>query len=180
MKRFITISVIVLLIFPFIFWSCKEDKDDYNFDEGIPSDGFYFKSKFDDIIWEGNTFPEMMVKTEPIGAEEKMYEFIACSEDQSNPSILNIRYRVYLRVKVNKDGSFSDYRVQFFKDKSTSVPSHFEEYMEYKSGNLEIIDRTDNTVTAIFRGVLKRVNGYGEDAETTIYFQEFPIYKLTN
>ncbi|MBP1645101.1 MAG: hypothetical protein H6Q16_676 [Bacteroidetes bacterium] len=182
MRRLITYSILIIFFIPILFGGCKEEKEDINFEEGIPSSGVFFKAQFDDIIWQSNYLPEMMVKTEPIGAPEKMYEFIACSEDQSNASIMNIRYRVYLRVKVNSDGSFSDYRVQFFKDKSTTVPSHFEEYMEYSSGNLQIIKKTENTITAIFKGVLKRANNYNEDKEVdaTIYFQEFPIHKITD
>jgi hypothetical protein len=54
--------------------------------------------------------------------------------------------------------------------------------MEYSSGKLEIIEKTENTITAIFKGVLKRANNYDEDKEVdaTIYFQEFPIHKITN
>lgn len=182
MRRQITNSILVLFLIPFLFSGCKEEKVEYDFNEGIPASGVFFKAQFDDIVWENNHLPEMMVKTEPYGAQEKMYEFIACSEDQANPSILNIRYRVYLRVNVNSDGSFSNYRVQFFKDKSTTVPSHFDEYMEYSSGSLQIISQTENTVTAIFKGVLKRANNYNEDKEvnTTIYFQEFPIHRIIN
>ncbi|NCC17613.1 MAG: hypothetical protein EOM29_01590 [Bacteroidia bacterium] len=182
MRRLIIKSILVLLFIPILFWGCKEKEEDYNFNEGIPPSGVFFKARIDDIVWQNNHLPEMMVKTEPIGAPEKMYEFIACSENQANPSIMNIRYRVYLRVKVNADGSFSDYRVQFFKDKTTAVPSHFDEYMEYSSGKLEIIEKTENTITAIFKGVLKRANNYDEDKEVdaTIYFQEFPIHKITN
>ncbi|MDD2530083.1 MAG: hypothetical protein PHN41_02525 [Bacteroidales bacterium] len=180
MRRLITKSILVLLFIPILFWGCKEKVDDYDFNEGIPSSGLFFKAKFDDIVWQNNFLPEMIVKTEPNGVTEKMYEFIACSEDQSNPSIMNIRYRVYLRVRVNPDGTYSDYRVQFFKDKSTSVPSHFDEYMEYNSGKLNIISQTESTITAKFEGVLKRANNYNEDkdVEATIYFQEFPIHKI--
>lgn len=177
MKRIRALSVIFILIIPFVFLSCNsEDKNKINFEEGIPSSGTYFKIQVDDIVLAGDDFLQMHVNTSPQGAGYNMFDFIVCSNIENGINIIDTK--VYISVKENDDNSFSNYRVQYIKNKIFDPIGkffNFEEWMEYKTGSLNVIRNDGNTITAKFTGTLKAANNYREDAQVIIYFQEFPI-----
>jgi len=162
---------------PFIFSSCKTDeKNKIIFEEGIPPTGTYFKIQVDDSVWEGDNFAQMHVKTEPQGAGYNMLDFIVCTDIENGINVINTK--VYISVKENQDNSFSNYRVQYIKNKSYNPSDkyfNFDEWMEYKSGSLKIINNEGGKITAKFIGTLKAANNYREDADVIIYFQEFPV-----
>lgn len=178
MKRITTLSILIILIFPFIFSSCeKEEEFGKDFWVGIPSSGTYFKIQVDNTIWEGDidSFKQMYVKTEPDGSDYKTFDFVVCTELENGINV--IQKKVYINVKVNDDNYFSNYRVQYIKEKSGPVNGHynFDEWMEYKTGSLTIVKKDEIKMTAKFKGTLKAANNYREDADVMIYFQEFPI-----
>lgn len=176
MKRITILSVLLVLIIPFIFSSCEpEEKDEPKFEEGIPSTGIYFKAKIGDVVWEGDNFPEMFAKTEPQGAENRMFDFVTCTDYEDG--ITTIRNRAYVHVNVKDDGSFSNYRTQYVKNKSYNPAGYFnfDEWMESNSGTLKIIKNENGKITAKYTGVLKPVNNYADEVKVIFYFQEFPI-----
>lgn len=174
MKRFTTFSILIALLLPFVFSACSQKEEDNN-GNPIPESGIYFKMKRGNNIWEGANITEMYVKTEPDNANYKMLDFTVCTDDQTNSNLATIGQWLYLHVQVNEDGSFSNYSVKYAKNKTTTYPIHFDEYMEYKSGTLTVIYKDENKITARFEGVLHPVNGYAEDQHVVIYFQEFPL-----
>lgn len=178
MKRFTTFSILFALLLPFVFSGCKEDTEEAPFNESIPSSGLYFKIKIGDRVWEGNNMPEMFVKTEPEGEASKMLDFIVCTDDETNPAITKIGQRLYLHANVNDDGSFSNYNIVYKKNATTTYPTSFDEYMNYKSGTLTVISQTEDKITAKFIGVLSPVNNYAEDVNVIIYFQDFPLDRV--
>jgi len=177
MKRIKSIYVLLVLILPILFSSCDpEESFEPKFEDGIPPTGLYFKAKIGDVVWQGNDLAQMFSKTEPQGSENKMIDFVACS-DLDNMITL-IRNRVYVHVNVNDDGCFSGYRVQYVKNKSYSNTGgyfNFDEWMEYENGSLNVIKNENGRITAKFTGKLSPVNNYAEDVDVIIYFQEFPI-----
>ena len=180
MKRFTTFSILCALLLPLFFSGCKDDTTETPFNESIPSSGLYFKMKIGDRVWEGKNMPEMFVKTEPEGAASKMLDFIVCTDDETNPDITKIGQRIYLHANVNDNGSFSNYNIVYKKNATTTYPTSFDEYMNYKSGTLTVISQTEDKITAKFTGVLSPVNDYAENVSVIIYFQEFPLNRLTS
>ncbi|MDR0972113.1 MAG: hypothetical protein LBM25_07000 [Bacteroidales bacterium] len=178
MKKIGGIILAFLIVVPVFFYSCKEEeKEEVPFERSIPSKGIYFKAQIGDVIWEGASLAEMYAKREPIGSEDyKMIDLIACTDDESDPNLAIVRKRVYAHVQILEDGSFANYRVQYQENKSTTYPIAFEQWFEYKSGSLKVINATDSTITARFDGVLENVYDYEtEEKNVILYFQEFPI-----
>ena len=177
MKRITTLSILIILIFPFIFSSCKEEEEfGKDFWVGIPSSGTYFKIQVDDMIWEGDDFMQMYAKKGIQGDGSSMLDLVVCTDIEN--MINTVKRKVYIYVKVNTDGSFSNYRVQYIKNKSKSPYGSyfdFEEWMEYRSGSLKIIKNEGGKITAKFTGKLRIANNLRADANVIIYFQEFPI-----
>jgi len=178
MKRFTTFSILCALLIPFFFSGCKDDAEETPFNDSIPSSGLYFKMKIGDKVWEGNNMPEMFVKKEPEGETSKMLDFIVCTDDETNTAITVLGQRLYLHAKVNDNGSLSNYNIVYKKNATTTYPTSFDEYMNYKSGTLSVISQTDDKITAKFVGVLSPVNDYAEDVSVIIYFQEFPLDRV--
>lgn len=177
MKRVFFLSIIIALLSSFLFWSCKDEDEpaiDTNFMASIPSSGIYFKAKIGkDITWEGSNIAEMYAKIEPEGDTNKFIDLVVCTEDQTSaPAIL--KQWCYTHVSIKNDGSFSNYAIKYAKNKSTGYPFSFDEYMNYRSGKLQIIEQTPTTITAKFTGKLYRINDNSE-LEVVIYFQEFPV-----
>jgi hypothetical protein len=179
MKRILIISVIIALLSPVLFWSCKDEDEpaiDTNFMNSVPSSGIYFKAKIgSNITWEGSNITEMYAKTEPLEDTNKFVDIVVCTEDQTSaPTVIG--QWCYAHVSINDDGSFSNYAIKYAKNKTTGYPFSFEEYMNNRpgSGNLQIIEKTAETITAKFKGKLYRVNDNSE-VDVIMYFQEFPL-----
>ena len=172
MKRIKTLLVLLILILPFIFSSCEtEEEFGKDFAIGIPETGRYFKIQVDDIVWQGDDFPQMQLTTDNL-----RLDFIVCTDYD----IRVFKKRVYINAVMNDDGSFSNYSVQYIQNKvwnDTGGYFDFEEWMIYQSGALKILKNENGLVNAKFTGKLKPPPGskYRDEANVIIYFQEFPI-----
>ena len=172
MKRINTLSILLILIIPFLFSSCEtEEEFGKDFWIGIPETGRYFKIQVDDIVWQGDDFPQMQLTT-----DNRRLDFVVCTDYD----IREFKKRVYINAALNNDGSFSNYTVQYIENKvwnDIKGVFEFKEWMIYQSGTLKILKNENGLVNAKFTGKLKPPHDsrYRDDANVIIYFQEFPI-----
>lgn len=175
MRRISIISVLMALVLSIGFISCEKDPDID--DSPIPQSGLYFKMKLgDDMMWRGNNLPTMYAKSEAPGEMNKFFDFVVCTQSLTDTNVTKLDQYLILHVKVNPDGSFSNYNVQYYEDRVVDqYPIEFSKLMYYKSGKLTLTENKDNKLSGKFEGKMQDIYDNEDIREIVIEFQEFPL-----
>ena len=163
---------LVLAVF-MVLVSCEEEV--IIEDNPIPNSGQYFKMKLgDNLVWRGDYFPTMYVKTEPEDDTNRFIDFIVSTQDISDSKVEILDKYLVLHVMVNSDGSFSNYNLQYYEDRTlTAYPISFSKAMFYKSGELKIIENNGDIISGRFVGQMVDVYDRDDIRDVEIDFQEF-------
>lgn len=175
MRRISIISVLMALVLSIGFISCEKDP---NIDDSpIPQKGLYFKMKLgEDKMWRGNSFPTMYAKTEAPGEDNKFIDFVVSTQSLIDTNVTKLDQYLILHVKVNPDGSFSNYNVQYYEDRVVDVyPIEFSKLMYYKSGSLTLRENADGKISGKFEGKMQDIYENEDIRDVVIEFQEFPL-----